>query len=240
MVVSGVKALTFDIFGTVFDWRTTIIGEGARLEREKGIRIDWPNFSDAWRGGYEPAMHRVRTGELSWLNIDRLHRIILDELLVRFGIEGLNETEKDHLNRVWHRLIPWPDALPGLERLRTKYIVAALSNGNMALLTHMAKNADIRWDCILSAELARHYKPDPEVYATAADLLGLAPSEVMMVAAHIHDLKGAQAVGFKTAFIPRLLEYGPHGRPDREPDPSFDLVAVDILDLARQLGALPS
>ncbi|MBM3262013.1 MAG: haloacid dehalogenase type II, partial [candidate division Zixibacteria bacterium] len=112
MVVSGVKALTFDIFGTVFDWRTTIIGEGARLEREKGIRIDWPNFSDAWRGGYEPAMHRVRTGELSWLNIDRLHRIILDELLVRFGIEGLNETEKDHLNRVWHRLIPWPDALP--------------------------------------------------------------------------------------------------------------------------------
>lgn len=235
--VSAVKALTFDIFGTVFDWRTTIIREGGRLEQEKGIQIDWARFADAWRGGYEPAMHRVRLGELPWQNIDRLHGMILDELLIRFDIEGLNEAEKDHLNRVWHRLMPWPDAITGIDRLRAKYVTTALSNGNIALLTNMAKNAGVRWDCILSAELARHYKPDPAVYATAADLLGLAPSEIMMVAAHIHDLKGAQAVGFRTAFIPRLLEYGPDGHADREPDPTFDLVATDIVDLARQLGA---
>jgi 2-haloacid dehalogenase len=235
--VDSVTALTFDIFGTVFDWRTTIIREGARLEREKGIRADWPRFADAWRGGYEPGMHRVRTGELPWTTVDRLHRMILDDLLVRFGIEGLTEAEKDHLNRIWHRLIPWPDAIEGIERLRRKYLVAALSNGNVALLTHMAKHAGVTWDCILSAELARHYKPDPEVYLTAAELLDLAPSRIMMAAAHLHDLRGAQAVGFRTAFIPRPLEYGPDGPADRNPDPAFDIVASDIVDLADQLGA---
>lgn len=234
--IPTVKALTFDIFGTVFDWRTTIIQEGAQLSKEKGIRIDWAQFADAYRGGYEPAMHRVRLGELPWTTVDRLHRMILDELLVQFGMDGFTEAAKDHLNRVWHRLIPWSDAIAGINRLRAKYLVAALSNGNIALLTNMAKNAGVTWDCILSAELARHYKPDPEVYATAADLLGLTPSEVLMVAAHIHDLKGAQRVGFRTAFIPRLLEYGPDGKADHELDPTFDLVATDIIDLARQLG----
>ena len=231
-----IQALTFDIFGTVFDWRTTIIREGERLEREKGVQADWPRFADAWRGGYEPAMDRVRRGELPWFNIDRLHRMILNDLLVEFEIDGLSEAEKDHMNRVWHRLIPWPDAVEGINRLRRKYVVAALSNGNIALLTNMAKHAGVTWDCVLSAELARHYKPDPQVYGTAADLLGFPPSDILMVAAHIHDLKGAQAVGFKTAFIPRLMEYGPDGNPDQQPDPSFDLVAKDLIDLATQLG----
>lgn len=197
--IPQVKALTFDIFGTVFDWRTTIIREGTQLSKEKGLRIDWAQFTDAYRGGYEPAMHQVRLGELPWTTVDRLHRLILDGLLVRFRIDGFTEAEIDHLNRVWHRLIPWSDAIVGINRLRAKYTVVALSNGNIALLTNMAKNAGVTWDCILSAELARHYKPDPEVYATAAELLGLAPPEVMMVAAHIHDLKGAQRVGFRTA-----------------------------------------
>lgn len=181
-------------------------------------------------------MHQVRLGELPWTTVDRLHRLILDGLLVRFRIDGFTEAEIDHLNRVWHRLIPWSDAIVGINRLRAKYTVVALSNGNIALLTNMAKNAGVTWDCILSAELARHYKPDPEVYATAAELLGLAPPEVMMVAAHIHDLKGAQRVGFRTAFIPRPLEYGPDGTSDSDPDPTFDMVAADIIDLARQLG----
>ena len=182
-------------------------------------------------------MDRVRRGELPWANIDVLHRIILDRLLDEFEIPGLNEAEKDHLNRVWHRLMPWPDAINGLQRLRERFVVAALSNGNMALLTNMAKHAGLPWDCILSSELAKHYKPAPEVYQTAADLLGLSPNQVMMVAAHKHDLLGAQGVGFRTAFVFRPEEYGPRGHPDLEPHPSFDLRASDFNDLASKLGA---
>jgi 2-haloacid dehalogenase len=161
--------------------------------------------------------------------------MILDDLFERFGIVGLDNAEKEHLNRVWHRLRPWPDSVSGLQRLRTRFIVATLSNGNMALLVNMAKHAGLPWDCILSAELARHYKPDPEVYLTAAELLGLRPHEVMMVAAHNGDLKAAQAVGFRTAFTPRPLEYGPRQAADLSPDPSVNLVAADFNDLAAQL-----
>ncbi|MEZ4864717.1 MAG: haloacid dehalogenase type II [Caldilineaceae bacterium] len=232
-----IKALTFDIFGTVVDWYSTIIQEGRTWSAAKGITIDWAQFALDWRGGYEPAMARVRRGELPWLNIDALHRLILDDLLVKYQITGLSEAEKDHWNRVWHRLIPWPDSIPGLTRLKARYVIAALSNGNMALLTNMAKYSGLPWDCILSAELARHYKPDPQVYQTAAALLGLPPAQVLMVAAHQHDLRGAQAVGMKTAFIPRPLEYGPGNTRDQTPDPTFDLVATDFNDLADQLGA---
>jgi 2-haloacid dehalogenase len=232
---SEIKALTFDVFGTVTDWRSTIIGEGRQLGREKKLAVDWTQFAEAWRAGYGPAMDRVRRGELSWLNIDALHRLILDELLVSFNITGLSETEKDHLNRVWHRLEPWPDARPGLERLRQRFIVAPLSNGNVSLLTNMAKQAGLRWDCILSAELARHYKPDPEVYLTAAALLGLEPAQVMMVAAHNEDLRAARSVGFSTAFVYRTEEYGPHQTTDLAPDPTVDIVARDFNDLADQL-----
>lgn len=236
MDISQIKALTFDVFGTAVDWRGSIITEGGRLDQTRGIRVDWAKFADAWRAGYGPYMNRVRCGELPWTNIDALHRMILDTLMVDFGVTGLSETDTDHLNRVWHRLQPWPDAVAGLERLRQKYITATLSNGNMALLVNMARYAGLRWDCILSAELVKHYKPDPEVYQMAADLLGLETDQVMMVAAHKGDLKAAQAVGMKTAFVTRPLEFGPQGHVDLTPEPWMDIFAVDFNDLATSLG----
>lgn len=234
---AAVKALTFDVFGTVVDWRSSVIREGAALGKAKGITVDWPRFADAWRGGYGPAMERVRRGELPWTNIDALHRMMLDRLLAEFGITGWSEAEKDHLNRVWHRLAPWPDAVAGLQRLRRRFTLATLSNGNVALLVNMAKNAGLPWDCILSAELARRYKPDREVYQMAADLLGLAPQQVMMVAAHKGDLRASRAAGFRTAFVTRPLEFGPDRKPDLSPEPAIDIHARDFLDLAAQLGA---
>ncbi len=231
MARSKIKALTFDVFGTVVDWYSSIVAEGEKFGDTHGIDIDWAQFALKWRAGYGPAMDKVRRGELPWQNIDALHRRILEELLDAFNIIGLNETEKDHLNRVWHRLKPWPDAISGLERLRNRYIVATLSNGNVALLTNRAKFAGLPWDRILSAELTGHYKPDPEVYQTAADLLGLSPNEVMMVAAHPGDLRAAQAVGFQTALVPRPLEYGPDNLREVAAHPS-DLVAGDFNELA--------
>ena len=232
----GVKALTFDVFGTVVDWRGTIIEEGIQFGEAHEIDVDWAKFADAWRAGYGPSMDRVRRGELPWLNIDALHRMILDELLDEFEIRNLSESEKDHLNRVWHRLKPWPDAVGGLNCLRDGFIIATLSNGNVALLTNMAKNAGLPWDCILSAELTGHYKPEPEVYQKAADLLGLEPNQVMMVAAHAGDLLAAATVGFRTALVPRPEEYGDRRNPDTGVDTSFDFVASDFNDLATQLG----
>ena len=234
---SVVKALTFDVFGTVVDWRSSVIAEGRALGARKNIQADWAKFADAWRGGYGPSMDRVRKGEIPWTNIDRLHRLTLDRLLVEFGIQGLSEAEIDHLNRVWHRLQPWPDAVAGLTRLRRKFTLATLSNGNVALLVNMARNAGLPWDCVLSAELARRYKPDPEVYRMAANLLGLEPREVMMVAAHVGDLRAAAAVGFQTAFVTRPLEFGPDGKPDLKADPSFTVAARDFPDLAAKMGA---
>lgn len=228
--------MTFDVFGTITDWRSTIIREGQELRRRKGLDVDWTAFADAWRAGYQPSMQKVRSGELPWLNIDALHRMILDELLSEFQITGLSEDEKVHLNRVWHRLDAWPDARAGLERLRQQFVIAPLSNGNVALLTNMAKQADLRWDCILSAELTQHYKPDPEVYLRAAELLGLETSQVMMVAAHNQDLLAARALGFHTAFVYRTTEYGPDQTSDLTPDPAVDWVARDFHDLADQLA----
>src|ERR671922_1282884 len=219
--LSQVKALTFDVFGTVVDWRGSIIRDCAKFGAERGLKVDWAAFADTWRGAYRPSMDRVRRGELPWTNLDALHRMVLDELLVKFGIGGLSEADIDHLNRVWHRLDPWPDSVEGLTRLRKRFILATLSNGNVALLTNMAKYAGLPWDCILSAELAHHYKPDPETYQMAADLLGLRPEQVMMVAAHKGDLRAAQAVGLQTAFVPRPMEHGPERTPDLTPDPAF-------------------
>ena len=238
MDVSQIKALTFDVFGTVVDWRNTIIDEVAQLAQQKQLTIDAAQFADDWRAGYQPAMDRVRKGELPWLNIDALHRIILDELLDIYAIQGLSEPEKEQLNRVWHRLRPWPDARAGLKRLRQHFTVATLSNGNVALLTNMAKNADLRWDCILSAELSNHYKPDPEVYLKATQLLGLSPEHTMMVAAHNSDLQAAQKVGFHTAFVYRTNEYGLDQSTDLEPGECADIVASDFIDLAAQLETL--
>ena len=232
---SEIKALTFDVFGTVVDWYGSIVAEGEKFGNTHGINIDWAQFALKWRAGYGPAMDKVRRGELPWQNIDALHRRILDSLLDAFEIADLSEAEKDYLNRVWHRLKPWPDVISGLERLRKRYIVATLSNGNIALLTHMAKFAGLPWDCILSAELTQHYKPDPEVYQIAAALLGLSPNEVMMVAAHPGDLRAAQAVGFQTALVPRPLEYGP-GRVQEVTAYLSDVVASDFDELADLLG----
>jgi len=233
--VPAVKALVFDVFGTVVDWRGSIIREGRLLGRRKKLKVDWPAFADAWRAGYRPAMARVRSGELPWTKIDALHRMILDGLLARFGLEGLSEEECADLNFVWHRLDPWPDARAGLARLKRRHVIATLSNGNLALLTNMAKRARLPWDCILSAEVVRHYKPDPETYLGAADLLGVRPQELMMVAAHKDDLHAARACGLRTAFVPRPREYGPGVKVDATREPLFDVHARDFNELARKL-----
>ena len=238
MLINKVKALVFDIFGTVVDWRTSVAREGESLARRKGItHMDWLEFADDWRAGYRPSMDRVRRGELPWTRIDDLHRMILDGLLVKYSIESLTEDEKRDFNKAWHRLDPWPDSLSGLIRLKQRYIIATLSNGNVALLTNMAKYASLPWDCILSAELIHHYKPDPEIYLMAADMLDLAPSEVMLTAAHKNDLKAAQTQGLMTAFVPRPLEHGPKREIDTSTEEWIDVFADDIEDLAQKLEA---
>jgi len=231
-----IKALACDVFGTVVDWRGSIIAEGEALGRARSLAIDWARFADAWRAGYEPAMALVRSGSLTWTNLDGLHRTILDRLLVEFGLGGLDEQDKEHLNRVWHRLRPWPDSIAGLTRLRTRYVVATLSNGHVALLVNLTRSAGLTWDCILSAELCRHYKPDREVYQMAAQLLGLAPREVLMVAAHPNDLVAAHGAGLATAYVRRPLEFGPNRAAERDPA-AVDIIAADLVDLAAQLGA---
>jgi 2-haloacid dehalogenase len=234
----AIRALAFDVFGTVVDWHGSIVKEGAQWTRSHHIQLDWAKFATDWRAGYGPAMNLVRTGKLPWQTIDQLHRRILDELLDKYRISGLSEADKRRLNRVWHRLHPWPDAVAGLTRLKVKYMLATLSNGNVSLLANMAKFAGLPWDVVLSAELFHHYKPDPEAYLGAAKLLDLAPEECMMVAAHKSDLSAAAKTGFKTAFVPRPLERGTGGKPDSELafDPAFTYNARDFRDLATQLG----
>jgi 2-haloacid dehalogenase len=234
--VGSVKALVFDVFGTVVDWRTSVAGEIEALAKRKGFTIDGPRFADAWRAEYAPSMNRVRNGELPWTRLDDLHRVVLDKILKDFRISGLSETETVALNRAWHRLRPWPDAVSGLTRLKKKFIIAPLSNGNIALMTNMAKHSGLPWDCILGAELVRHYKPDREVYLSAANFLDVQPAEVMMVAAHLGDLRAAKGVGLRTGFVVRPDEYGPTRKPDLAPDSSVDVAARDFNDLARQLG----
>jgi len=234
--LSQVKALTFDVFGTVVDWRSSVIKELNLLGESKGMSADWELFADKWRGGYAPSMDKVRKGELPWKSIDQLHRIVLDQLLDEFEMTDLSEREKVLLNKAWHRLTPWTDSVEGLTRLKEKYIIATLSNGNISLLANMAKNFGLPWDVILSSELARHYKNDKEVYLTALTLLDLQPEELMMCAAHQDDLLAAQALGLKTAYINRPLEFGPHTTNDATDDMPFDIVANDIMDLANKLG----
>ena len=232
----AIHALVFDFFGTVVDWRGSIIRECRALGRAKKIAADWDAFADAWRAGYRPAMARVRSGELPWMNIDQLHRLILDDLLPRFSLAGLTEDEIDQLNRVWHRLDPWPDARRGLALLKRRHVIATLSNGNVALLVNMAKHGRLPWDAVLSAELFRHYKPDPQAYLGAAAMLGFEPSEVMMVAAHKDDLRAAQACGLATAFVRRPRERGPKVKLDVKPETDFDFNAKDFVDLAGKLA----
>jgi 2-haloacid dehalogenase len=232
-----VKALVFDTFGTVVDWRGSIIAEGMAWGQGRKVNVDWARFADRWRDGYAPAMEKVRKGELPWTKLDDLHRMLLEDLLKEFGMTELSEAEKEYWNRVWHRLKPWPDSVAGLARLKKKYTIAPLSNGNVGLLNDMAKNAGLPWDLILSAELAKHYKPDREAYLTAVELLGLKPEEVMMTAAHSGDLKAARSFGLRTGFISRPNERGPAGKADHAKAGEFDIVSSDMVDLAAQMGA---
>ena len=238
---TGVRALVFDVFGTVVDWRGSIVREGQALSAAKGWGVDWPALADAWRAGYQPAMQRVMqakaSGEEAWVKLDALHRGILDTLLPRFGLDRLSEAEREHLNLVWHRLDPWPDAVAGLTRLKARFPIATLSNGNVSLLVDMARRGGLPWDCVLSAELFRAYKPSPTVYRGAADLLGIAPGQLLMVAAHPSDLAAAQRAGLTTAYVERPLERGPDGARENSAGQRFDWVASDFVDLAVKLGA---
>jgi len=234
--VQQVKALTFDVFGTVVDWRNSIIREGTLIGQAKGWSVDWDRFATAWRGLYQPQMAKVRDGQMPWTNLDALHRMSLEQVLKDFGITGLTEPEIDHINKMWHRLDPWPDSVPGLRRLHQRYPLATLSNGNVALMMNMARRAGLPWDAILGAEVTRHYKPQPECYRMTAQLLGLPTEQCMLVAAHNSDLVAARAQGFRTAFVARPTEYGPSQKNDLKAEHDFDLVAASMVDLADQLG----
>jgi 2-haloacid dehalogenase len=230
----SVNALTFDVFGTVVDWRSGVIRECETQLPDHDV--DWGAFADDWRGAYRPAMDAVRAGDREWATIDALHREALDELAADYGLDVPPET-LDDLNRAWHRLDPWADAIPGLGRLGADHFRATLSNGNVRLLANMAKRAGLPWDAVLSAELSGHYKPDEPVYATAVDLLDEEPSDVMMVAAHEHDLDGAAAAGLRTAYVHRPDMWGPAETVDRPADDAYDLVVDDFEALASRLGA---
>ena len=233
--MSAPRALAFDVFGTVVDWRTSIIGELEMFGERHGLAEDWPTFADDWRAGYPAAMDRVRAGELPWLKIDALHRLILDELLDKAGIGTLPDVDVAELNLAWHRLDPWPDSVAGLTSLKKRFTITTLSNGNLSLLTNMAKRAGLPWDCVISAELFHHYKPDHEAYLGCADLLDVAPEQLMLVAAHPSDLRAARDAGLMTAYVARPLERGPNRRPPRFDGGEFDVTADDFLDLAAKL-----
>jgi 2-haloacid dehalogenase len=234
---NNIKALIFDVFGTVVDWRTSLIDELTAWGKTRGIDADWVALVDAWREAYGPSMNEVRKNpQHGFLKLDILHRNSLDRLIERFGIKGLTEEDRRHINLGWHRLKPWPDSVSGLARLKKKFLIAPLSNGNVALLTNMAKNAGLPWDLILSAELFEHYKPDQETYLGAARLLSLEPREVMMVAAHNGDLRAARSHGLMTAFVARPNEYGPHQKRDFKADETWTIVADSFNHLADRLG----
>ena len=231
-----IKALVFDVFGTVVDWHGSVAREVRGLAREKGLRVNAVKFAKAWRAGYRPAMDRVLRGETPFQKIDVIHRAILEDVLKQFKVATLAEEEKAHLNLVWHRLKPWPDTVRGLKRLKSKFVIATLSNGNTSLLVNMAKHGGLPWDCVFSSDTFNLFKPDPGMYLGAADRLDLKPQEVMMVAAHKHDLRAAAKCGLKTAFVKRPLEHGRGGTPDLASEPDFTVNAESFLDLAGQLG----
>lgn len=233
--LAGVRALVFDTFGTVVDWRGSILDELAAFGRERRLTVDWAAFLDAWKRCYRPGMDKVNSGDWPWTNVDVIYRRALDGLLAEHGVTGLAEPEIDHLNRVWTRLRPWPDSVPGLVRLKTRFIISPLSNGNFSWLVEMAKRSGLPWDCVLTAENAKRYKPAPEVYRMAIELLGPRPEQVMLVAAHNYDLAAARSHGMRTAFVPRLTEYGPGQTTDLTAEGDWDVVAADLSDLARQL-----
>ena len=235
--LSGVKALVFDVFGTVVDWRTSLINDFTKWGEARGIKADWTALVDGWRAVYTASMDEVRKNpQHGYVILDVLHRRSLEKLIAQFDIKGLTDADLHHLTLGWHRLHGWPDSVAGLTRLKTKYIISPLSKGNVWLLTNMAKFAGLPWDLVMSAELFEHYKPDPETYLGAARLLGLPPEQVMMVAAHNYDLKHAQKHGLKTAFVARPTEYGPLQKVDFEATGNWDIVAKDFGAIADRMG----
>src|SRR3984957_3417394 len=235
--ISAVKALVFDVFGTVVDWRTSLIADFTKWSAARGIKGDWTALVDGLRAVYAASMDEVRKHpERGYIILDKLHRQSLEKLVAQFSIKGLTDADLHYLTMGWHRLHAWPDSVAGLTRLKTKYIISPLSNGNVALLTNMAKFAGLPWDLIMSAELFEHYKPDPETYLGAAGLLCLPPVQVMMVAAHNHDLAAARELGLKTAFVARPTEYGPLQKYDLEAKGDWDIVAKDFGELAARMG----
>jgi 2-haloacid dehalogenase len=231
-----VQALLFDVFGTVVDWRTSLMDDLAAFGAGKGLSADWAKFADDWRGLYQPAMDEVRSGRRPWTILDVLHRESLDKLIAKYGIAGLSEADKDHVNRVWHRLRPWPDAVEGLRMLKSRYIIGTLSNGNVGLLTRMAKFGGLPWDVVLGAETARAYKPLPQAYLASAELLNLKPSQVMLVAAHNGDLAAAASCGLATGFVARPKEHGPNQSRDFKAEREWDVVADSFVTLAKAMG----
>jgi len=234
--LAPIRALVFDVFGTVVDWHGGVVREAASLAAEHRLAIDGDRLALQWRAAYRPSMDRVRAGGRGWVDLDVLHRENLDALRPAFGLDGLPEAAIDRLVKAWHRLDPWPDVRPGLARLKAGSIVATLSNGHVALLVALARHGGLPWDCVLSAELFRSYKPDPAVYRGAAALLGLPTTAVMMVAAHADDLQAARAAGLRTAYVPRPREHGDPARFVAAPAEGFDLVAPDFEALAERLG----
>ena len=228
---NNIKVLAFDVFGTVVDWCRSVAREVERFN----LGVSGNEFALAWRAGYEPAMQRVMSGELGWTLLDDLHRLILDEILVQFEVKNLTEQQKRHLNKVWHRLDAWPDSVEGLTRLKSRYMICSLSNGNLGLLANMAKYAELPWDCILSAEVFKKYKPDPATYLGVAKVFDVTPEEVMLVAAHHDDLAGARTCGLRTAYIERPMEFGPTRAKDVSPNPENTLHAKSIVHLATLL-----
>jgi 2-haloacid dehalogenase len=237
MTVSDpVHALLFDVFGTVVDWRASLIDDLSAFAAGRGLNVDWAGFADDWRALYQPAMEEVRTGRRAWTVLDVLHRESLDRLIAKYAIAGLSEADKDHINKVWHRLKPWPDAVDGLTRLKSRYIIGTLSNGNVGLLTRMAKFARLPWDVVLGAETARAYKPQPQAYLASAELLNLRPEQVMLVAAHNGDLAAAASVGLRTAFVPRPNEWGAGQKVDLKAEREWDVVADSFVSLAKAMS----
>jgi 2-haloacid dehalogenase len=237
MALGDLKALAFDVFGTVVDWRGSVIRDGEALAKRTGVKVDWAAFADAWRGEYAPSMKPIREGTRPWVGLDVLHYENLLTTVKKLGVQGLGEQDLRWLNLAWHRLDPWPDAAEGIARLKRKYVVVTLSNGNIALTVDLIRHGKLPFDTVLGAEVARQYKPHPQAYLTTVSLLQLEPSQVMMVAAHNSDLRGATRAGLRSAFVVRPTQYGPGVNKDLSPEDDWDVVAKDFVDLAGKLGA---
>ncbi|MBE2276705.1 MAG: haloacid dehalogenase type II [Rhodobacteraceae bacterium] len=233
----GVKAIVFDTFGTVVDWRGSVISDLGIWGAAHDINLDWARLIDLWRDRYNPQKARVRSGELPWTNLDELHHEALLAVLQDLNAPDLTEAQVMHINRVWHRLRPWPDSVEGLTRLKRNFVIGPLSNANVALLVNMAKASGLPWDHAFSCELFQHYKPDPETYLGVCRMMYLEPSQVMMCAAHNYDLAAARRFGLRTAFIPRPTEYGPSQTTDLVPEQNWDIIATDMIDFAARMGA---